>query len=872
MAQSNARLLSIWHVLLMALAITTLSGCSGCDPSQWTPTGKRSLDPDDEKKKDKPVEARLDAGVLQALPAPSQSDALYLKAGHWYEFEQATKANFGDESLLQSMVVTDRRFRPMSTFGMDQAMIFRRPTSLARGQTKRVHSELFMPDAPSIAADQDTQSRPAIRVSFAPRTLGAAVLEEAYPVNLMPDYQYYMVILDLAPDRFAFLKTTSAIVWPSQLLMEDERVAPFRLVPIAADDAASHLPTQLGTWTSTSHLIWSDCSPSRLLPSQRQAILDWLHFGGQIIVDGPEGQAALQGSFLEPYLPLQKVQLGQHSDERWAAFNNYWSIADAAQNRRDIAVPAARNVPIIQGELSEGSQWLPSSEGLVAERAVGTGRVVMTTFPLSENMVVGWPSYGSFLHNALLGRPSRTWALSPSSNMYNLVYAGGFLGREREPALTSQFRLLGRTLASGRSQIEGRPDIPDYLNEIPDSYALPQSPAATRITALRESQRRPHDLGRLYRSSAVGDMALEILREASGIRVPRLKTILWLLASYLAVLVPLNWLFFRLLGRLEWAWLAAPVIAMIGAVVVARTVQLDVGFSRSQTAMHLVEFQNGYPRAHVSTFVALYTSLSTPYAAYVREGSGLVLPVTGESNRRNEPLSLESGWNYALESDGRAGLQSFPIRSNATGFLRGESLLEAEGQWTVAWDDLEAKRLSIRNRTGVRLRDAAVLATGADGQSRWGWIGDIEAGADAAAQLEDRVFPTRQTGQANDNKEEVMFLGPLEPWRNLGQAKPDDNQAPGGAGELPVGLWLMGIANQVPLERGQAIVLGWTETQVPSLEIQPVATQQAERSVVAIRSAASLASAWKPDEQLPSKNQIEETEPIDDELDSSPSN
>ena len=34
-----------------------------------------------------------------------------------------------------------------------------------------------------------------------------------------------------------------------------------------------------------------------------------------------------------------------------------------------------------------------------------------------------------------------------------------------------------------------------------------------------------------------------------------------MLAIYLLVLVPLNWLVFWLIGKVEWAWIAAPLIA-----------------------------------------------------------------------------------------------------------------------------------------------------------------------------------------------------------------------------------------------------------------------------------------------------------------------
>ena len=69
------------------------------------------------------------------------------------------------------------------------------------------------------------------------------------------------------------------------------------------------------------------------------------------------------------------------------------------------------------------------------------------------------------------------------------------------------------------------------------------------------------------------------------------------LLAYLVVLVPLNWALFWLLGRVEWAWIAAPLIAVACAVAVVWLAQLDIGFARAHTGIAVVELQSGYPRA-----------------------------------------------------------------------------------------------------------------------------------------------------------------------------------------------------------------------------------------------------------------------------------
>ena len=66
-------------------------------------------------------------------------------------------------------------------------------------------------------------------------------------------------------------------------------------------------------------------------------------------------------------------------------------------------------------------------------------------------------------------------------------------------------------------------------------------------------------------NGAASEAARHALTEAAGIQIPRGEFVLQVLGVYLLVLVPLNWLFFWLLGRVEWAWVAAPIIAVLGA-------------------------------------------------------------------------------------------------------------------------------------------------------------------------------------------------------------------------------------------------------------------------------------------------------------------
>ena len=63
--------------------------------------------------------------------------------------------------------------------------------------------------------------------------------------------------------------------------------------------------------------------------------------------------------------------------------------------------------------------------------------------------------------------------------------------------------------------------------------------------------------------SLASQTARELLKEAASISVPRATFVLYMLAAYVLVLVPLNWLICRWLGRVEMAWAVAPLIAVV---------------------------------------------------------------------------------------------------------------------------------------------------------------------------------------------------------------------------------------------------------------------------------------------------------------------
>ncbi len=843
-----------WYVVGLLACLLCIAGCRGCkafDP----------IDNADKKKKEKEkVTERFEVGPLQTLPSSSNSNELFLKPGHWCDLRQQVRANLSDEGLIISCSGVEGKapFRPLSILGLQMPFEFDRSASLARGQGKQLGYELFLPPSVADFEEDFVKSKAAVRVSFFPRTFGATLREETYPIHVMDNYQNFLIVLSQSADRYQFLSGLSCMTWPSLDRSEEERISPFRVMSIVESEAQSSVPSRFATMMSVSHLFWNDCSGSAISETQQQAVLDWLHFGGQIVINGPEAQAGLKDSFLAPYLPLKSLRPATLTEKNWETFSQEWSIARFGERDiRQIALPRNREIPAVDGVLAESASWVEGCEQFVAERSVANGRVVMTTFPIGEEAMIRWPSYGSFVNSALLRRPHREWFRG--SGVYagteasgDLRFAASFRGQEMNPVVQNRVRVLGRDLGKLSSALASSASL-----KVESDSSLKRNKGANRnLRPLSDSSNLQFrsDVGQLDNQALIAKAAIGGLQLESGINVPRVSTILKLLLGYFIVLVPVNWLVFRLVGRVEFAWLAAPVIAVIGAVVVAKTVQLDVGFSRSQNLFNVVEIHSGYQRGHVSSYLSLYTSLSTNYSVRYPDTSGILLPFI--SNRSSESIKTDSAklrYEYAAQTG--AGLASYPVRSNSTSFIRGESMCDLGGMFSVDWNSESAGSVRFRNDSLLELKDAVLIGKTEAGILLTGSMDRLLANSNSEIDLKAANWL---------NEPQQKPLGPeVTSVRDFNESEPqrlrDLEEQAAGLPNQPtvVAMVASQIVQRHPLQPGELMVLGWNQDDLSGLAVSPKASQINAKSLMVIRRQKPHSHAASADQHLPPKNTVE---------------
>ena len=196
---------------------------------------------------------------------------------------------------------------------------------------------------------------------------------------------------------------------------------------------------------------------------------------------------------------------------------------------------------------------------------------------------------------------------------------------------------------------------------------------------------------------------------------------------YLVLIVPVNWLVFRLVGRVEWAWIAVPVVAIAWGAVVIWLAQLDIGFARAETEVAVLEVQSGFPRAHLTRYTALYSSLSTSYNVHFDDPSSVAQPFAVD-------LKLLQGQRHStvtLRNVGENLLTDFMVSSNSTGMVHSEQMFDLAG--SLVWNTPPDEPASLENNTSLKLSGVVLVRRRLDDRKRVidesTWLGDVVSGA-----------------------------------------------------------------------------------------------------------------------------------------------
>jgi hypothetical protein len=706
---------ALW-LLLALLAIAPLPGCRGCSSSesddQQTEKEQAEKKKEDESKKKK--EKLKDFEIENAIVEPYDPDRPLLgaKPGHLLPINQQMKTNNFDfvgemtsELAMTTGAGTDKQPLPAAV-----QLNSSRPIALPKGQVR-------YPELPLLVPRTEPDAHYTLFTELRGRG-GSGINSQGTPLQTMPPYQFYFFVLAREHLRYRSLDRLDAIRGPSS----NGLAAYYRyLTPPLEKQVA--LPAHPLAWTSIAYVLWDEVDPGLLSAEQQQAMLDWLHWGGQLIVSGPGTLNILRGSFLAPYLPAAEGPARELSTETLAPLSDYWTPKKGKAHRPLQPVRPWSGVQLVK---SPEAEFVPHTGELVAERQVGRGRIVVTAFKLSLPALQKWTGFDPFFNSCLMRHPPREF-IEPPSNSLDLALRPQWHNQPMriwDARFTSGVRYLSRDLAPDGTIAEDRTNRDVQPGEVIDRLAATLSRPNADAPDDEGLERYGAGVAGWSDSSAVSTASRDSLAAAAGIDIPKARFVAWMLAAYLVVLVPVNWSLFRLLRRVEWAWVAVPVIALAGAVVVTKAANLNIGFARSQTEIGVLELQPGYRRGHLTRYTALYTSLSTNYDVKFNDSHAIVQPLVLESQGR--PGTAREQAIYTLRHEPvEVSLAGFAVSSNATAMLHSEQMYDVGGAISLADSDGAPV---LHNRTSFTFAQAGVIRVTADGQTKTAWLGRLAPG------------------------------------------------------------------------------------------------------------------------------------------------
>jgi len=679
-------------------------------------------------KEDRPDEPKIDI-VTEMLSDPGNS-ALRLnrtKAGHWYSAQYpviSNHQNIDGELSTQAVLPTNR---PVPVPHTRYWPVHERPVSLAKKEWKNLETSLYVPVRTDIKSNV-----PSVLVSFSLNQRNATLIQTStvQPISAMRSFQHHFVVLTDRPDDWSSLKLTDSFQLPGKLSNGDRKPPIYYLVPSIPGSPVPLARNPL-QWTTIAYVLWDDLPANALDPGQQSAMVDWLHHGGQLIISGPDCLDRLQTSFLADFLPASFDGSTNLTADEVKIFNEHWSIPSEKIGKRDLTLAPKRPISGVRFEPRPDSRFIDQVGEIAIERQIGRGRIVITAFSLRESRVRDWAGFESFFNGALLRKPARKFKQNRNLET-NYSYQDNATAIY-DPMLASSVRFLSRDLGTFGTKLTPQVNVNGTSEDLAGIFDR-ETETRNQETLGNRNLSDTWRYGGYQAQAAVGvggwndfsgiaNAARNALRERAGIKPPSADFVLKMLGGYLLVLVPLNWLIFRSIGRVEYAWVAAPIIAIAGAIGVVKMASLDIGFVRSNTELGLLEVFADHPRAHLTQYSALYTSLTTRYQAQLDNSTSQALPfavskTSGYTLPNQKPFS-----NVTLEQSVQNRLEDLQVQSNSTGLLHIESILDLEGTFSQPSDD------TLTNDSTVALEAAGVIRRSDDGKRvEVAFIGELEPG------------------------------------------------------------------------------------------------------------------------------------------------
>ncbi len=776
-------------------------------PDQFPIDKRKALEEEKAKKKE---ERKPNFEIRAVRTSPFDLAVPFLKQNHWTQFNVEVVANHEDHDV-------DIRTGYEQVPDSPHEIRYERRVHLVKGQDLPRRLLVMLPERRRGKEFELAIYHPDGMLPITPPGI------DKQPFRQLEPDQFLIVVLAPEPEAYSFLRSFQCVL-PGSMTEDNETPDKRLYYPIVfpAQPSRPLLADTALAWTTTSYVIWDDFDPGQLSVNQQDALLDWLHWGGQLIISGGKSAMMLRQSFLAPYLPADAVSTSEPIADLSALSQWYPAPQTFSNDAEKKAIHILPSKPIYAARLEPrpGARFPERTRvgdlPLVVERAVGRGRVVMTAVSLYQPELVNWRGgYDTFWARAILNVPEslpnfhrpgleRTYMRVPAHQLSGVRYAARDLGagaRSTRPAAAAPSVAVAPTAVAP--------------TELPD----PESPWQETVAEWRDG-------------TPVAQAARQSLLDATGIEIPAPSFVLKAVLAYLIVLVPLNWGVAKfLLRRAELAWLAAPVITLAFSVGILRFAERDVGYDMTCHEIDLLEAYADYPRGDVARFTCVYSGSRRRCEFRYREASAVAMPLATGTLRRDQHIDrvrLDRGVPIAM---GR-----YEVAPRSIGLVRAEEMTALGGPVrfrTKAGDtgdptEEAAVPFEIENQTGLELWDARLLSTPPGGrETRRDFVGDLGPGARIEWAGPGRVRKTREAAAAAATKWHRL---PLTEATQEGQA--GEHSTVRELGGLDPGRVLATI--ETHLTEPGAHLVAWMPQPMPGQEIDPAPDRSIGFTVVLV--------------------------------------
>jgi hypothetical protein len=777
---------------LMVLMAAMLLGTGSPVRAQLPPADEERLqilsDPEAIKKKAAKDKNRPPFEFFRSRVAPF--DVIpYVKANHWATLLFEMRSNDDDyDGFLQS--------DPVKLLAGSQQVYYRREARLLKEKRANLSLQMMVPSG-------NAQIPKEMVVEMVrPGALRPDASWQA-TMTTLPTHQMLVLVLSKeATPKFAAWNRMAAII-PSTVDREGgdiEKLRYYRLVlPMEHDKPA--LSSHPLTWSTISHTIWDGYVPDDLTVSQQRALLDWIHWGGQLIISGGAGQSfsLLHESFLGPYLPAdataETVPLSQDDlrplSQSYPPPNSPDNPTDQSQPvpatkeeavrryayryQAPVPIRPAPNRPLYLSVLKAkpGASTIPLGEAsphlLAVEQRVGRGRITMLTLNPNDESLLAWPGLDTLVRRVVLRRPEEPIfnAGDPARSVPEVPQNGRLLAAD-----LTWYRIMSRDADRGGAPPSEAARIPDGTGAAPN--AAPNAPNDPE--AAENAFNRLPGVAEWRDTAKLPKLSNDLLDQASGITIPSSKFVLQVIVAYLVALIPLNWLICRfLLNRREWAWVVVPLVALAFAVGVERVAARDIGYDTSADEIDLLEIQGDYARGHLTRVVSLYSNGRSHFSiSYPNDPTAVALPFDSGQSIRGAELSSSTFVSYPVPS-----LLGFTVQPRSLSMFRAEQMLSLSGPIRL---DEEGGKRRVVNGGELELHDAILIDQSGPAERVERWLGTIAAGASVEIDGRDDEKPPERV-DAGPGPDANPFLSELR----TNQEIREENQ-----GELRLVAWVAG--------------------------------------------------------------------------------